>query len=728
MITPAFRSWRTWSPILAFAASCAANRGASLSIPQPSAPRIEHVDRLHGVDVSDPYRWLENTDAPEVRAWIQRERELTTEVLSATPGRATLAARLAKLTHTQTRTLPLRAGEWYYWTWNDGTREQPLLVRGRGTSQHDEVVLDPGSSGAGGWDPGAVLAGLAFSPGGTYLAYAIARGGSELRSWHVLELATLAALPDTLAPALYERPAWTHDEAGFYYGWQAPNADRLRPSAARGALRYHLLGTPLEADLVVLEDPLGTPRSYLPAVSEDGRWLTVSVFEGADPRNRLYFRDLTRAGSPLLRTCDAFDAAYAPVTNEGSEFWVRTTFGAPNGRIVSVDVAAQFNGWTEVLAETEGPLLDAVRCGEWLVVDRPLDLATHVELHPLRPALQRPSEAGGLLPLDPRAGGGSVVLARALTVSARDELFIGYSDTLTPFEHWRFEPHRQTCQPSFVPTTPFDASGFVTEVTHVRAADGALVPARLTRPRAAVRDGSLPLLLYGYGGFNVAARPTHSAAIAAWLELGGAFATAHVRGGGELGQAWHEAGMRAGKSRSVDDFIAVARALVASGWTEAARLAIRGESNGGMLVGAALVRAPEAFGAALPSVGVYDLLRYQRFGLGRAWANEYGAPDDAALFPVLYGYSPYHNVRPGVVYPATLISTSLADERVAPLHSYKFAARLRDGNAGPNPVLLRVDTHAGHDGGTATERQKAQLDEWCFLALALDLDLTALSD
>ncbi|MEZ6017372.1 MAG: prolyl oligopeptidase family serine peptidase [Planctomycetota bacterium] len=724
--------WGPWATAAAGALfatlACAPMRssvgsGARFRAPQPETPRVTLHETLHGEAIDDPFRWLEDAAAPEVRAWVAREAALTRSVLDAAPLRAALGARLAQLSRQPTRSAPVRAGDWYYWAWNDGTQNQPSIVRGRSAEAHDEVVLDPNLWST---DRAETLAGWVPSPLGTYLAFGVAEGGSDWRTWRVLDLESLEVLPDRVPWVRFNAPAWSNDERGFYYG-AYPGADEpLRPTSARMTLRHHELGAPAERDPIVHEEPLHAGRSFAPAVSDDGRWLIISVFEGADPRNRLYVRDLSRPDAPLIRVFDAFDAEYEVIANEGALFWLRTTNAAPNGRIVAVDVSAQERadaaGWTEVVPTSSQPLISAARVGETLVVEHLVDLTSRLDVYDLRAAREADGSAPDPIATDVFPGRGTVTLTRPRGDASA--LYFSYTDTLTPLEIWRFDARGP--QRVFAPESAFDRRRYATALRFVASADGTQVPALLTCALDTAHDGETPALLYGYGGFNVPVRPVFTPAVAAWLELGGLYVTAHVRGGGEYGEEWHQAGVLERKPRAIEDFLAVARWLARERWTRPARLAIRGESNGGLLVGAALVREPGDFGAAISTVGVHDMLRYHRFGVGWAWASDYGTADDAALFPVLKSYSPYHNVKRGTRYPATLVATATGDDRVAPLHSYKFAAALREANGGEPPVFLRVEQSGGHAGGNgAARRLEATLDELCFLSLALDVDQAA---
>ncbi len=704
--------WR--APAASVAALAVAACAASLSARWAAPPLPEQsgaTETLHGVAVDDPFRGLEDLSAPAVQAWIAAEALHTERALRAVAGRAQLAARLAAHSG-PSRSVPTRAGDAYYWLWNDGTREHAQLVRGATPFAHADVVLDPN-----GWrhGPGSSLAGLVFAPSGRRLVYGVTAEGSDAVAWHALDLATLAPLPCALPPLRYHAPAWDPSETGLYYAAPARSEGALRPAAPRTVLWHHTLGGAADTDTVVLDEPLHPNRSYTPAVTADGRWLVVTVHEGADPRSRVHFRDLSRPDNPFLRTLDAFDAEYELVASEGAEVWLRTTAGAPNGRIVRL-AAAGDGTLSEVVPEAPLPLARAVRTGRWLVLEY-LDGGAS-RLARARLDGTGPGEA---LSSGPLQGLGAVALP-AGDARADAPLYCGYTDPLTPLATWCIDVDMDRAEAVFLPATALAHDRFTLRALELPSSDGVSVPVSLAHRRAF--EAPAPCLVYVYGGFNVPVRPVHTPLLAVWLELGGALAFAHVRGGGERGEAWHHAGRRTGKQAAVEDVLAVTRGLTELGLTTAERCAVRGESNGGLIASAAFVRARGEIHTLVARAGLTDMLRYQRLGLGWAWSSEYGTADDASDFAALLAYSPYHNVAADARYGPALFVVAAADERVSPAHSYKLAARLRSASTHNGPVLLRLEAGAGHRGAAlASERFATALDELCFLAEALKIDV-----
>lgn len=661
--------------------------------------------------MADPYRWLEDLAAPEVRAWVARERDHTRAALGSWQGRAALAERVAVYGRAARRTLPQWVGGAMYWMNEDDSGARARVVRGHRADQHDEIVLDPERA----LREDEALADLVFSPHGAYLAFAVTTGGSERRTWRILDLATRDVLPDAVPTGPATSLAWTPDERGFLYGAYPPTEDPLRPAASRMALRYHALGEDPGDDALVFEEPQFPARTFVPEVTADGRWLVLTVVEGADPRDRVYFQDLSIDGAPLVRAFDAFDAEYEVVTNVGARFWLRTTRGAPGGRVVVLDLGADEASWREVVPEGPGVLLAATRVGEHLALERLVALETRLEWVPLEGGAVTPIAFPGV------TEGATLALARTPPGAAPSELVVAVTDTTRPLEVWRVAPGAPRAERVDGPAVPFAGAWYESEVRAFPSADGTPVPVRVTHPRGEA-PGPRPLLLEVYGGFDVPLRPTFSPAVATWLELGGAYATAHVRGGGEFGEAWHIAGARAEKPRAIEDLLAAAKGLVEAGFTQPSELVLRGESNGGLLVAAAIVRAPRAAGAVIAVSGVHDMLRYHELGAGWSWTQDYGTAEDPALFPVLRGYSPYHNVSAGAVYPPVLVSAAEGDDRVPPSHSYKLASALRATRRGATSVLVRVEPGAGHGGPTRrAAREAAAVDELVFAALAVGL-------
>jgi prolyl oligopeptidase len=655
--------------------------------------------------VPDPYRWLEDVDAPATRRWIAAENALTRAWIDAIPARGPIERRLRALWSYERFGLPERHGEHYYFSWNDGRRDQPQLVRSERSDGRFEVVLDGAELSA---DGTVALAGTSFSPGGRYLAWATSDGGSDWRTWRVRDLERGVDLPDVLEWTKFTSPAWLADETGFYYGRFDEPERHLTATTGRMTLWFHAVGAPQADDVLVLAEPEQEGRVYSPRVTEDGRFLVIVVSEGSQPVNRVWFQDLTDPSERILRALDRSDAEWIPVGSDGWTFWMWTNKDAPRGRVVRIDPRRPRELF-EIVPENAQALERVSHIGGRLVAQYLEDARTVVRVHEMDGALVRQVDLPG-------AGTASGFGGKA----ARSETFFRYESFVTPPSIYG---HDVTSGETWLvrrPDVPFASEDYETTQVFYPSADGTRIPMFVTAARSLPANGAQPTILYGYGGFDNSVTPRFSPAVAAWLELGGVYASANLRGGGEYGREWHLAGTREHKQNVFDDFIAAAEWLVEKRITCPERLAIQGASNGGLLVGACLNQRPELFGAALPAVGVMDMLRYHLFTIGWAWAGDYGTADDADMFPHIRAYSPYHNVRPGAVYPATLVTTADHDDRVVPGHSFKYAAALQAAQAGPAPVLIRVETRAGHGSGKSTSQAiEETADRWAFLVDAL---------
>jgi len=665
--------------------------------------------------VPDPYRWLEDVDGAETRAWIAAQNALTFAFLEAIPARETLHHRLTELWSYERHGVPSqKAGHWFYFR-NDGLQNQSVLYRAPALDGPPSVLLDPNILSS---DGTTALGVTAVSEDGLLLAYSVSESGSDWNEIRVRDVASGTDLPDRLRWVKFSSLAWTHDGKGFFYSrYPLPDGgDPLLQLNKNHKLYYHRVGTPQDADVLMWERPDQPDWGVAAEVSEDGRYLVLSVWLGTDRRNRLQYLDLGDPAAPdltgpVVPLFDAFDASYAFLGNDGTRFYLVTDRDAPRRRVVSVDVAVPDRTLAPVVPEQADTLEAAHLAGDVLVTSY---------LHHARARMRRFRLTGEeMAPIELPALGSVAELAGERRAAV---LFFAFTSFLTPTAILSHDVGTGITATWRSPAVPFDAARYETRQVFVRSNDGTRLPVFLTARRDLPADGDAPVYLYGYGGFNVNLTPAFSPGIIAWLELGGVFAMPVLRGGGEYGEAWHEAGMLERKQNVFDDFIATAEWLVANRVTKPARLAIGGGSNGGLLVGAALTQRPDLFGAALPAVGVMDMLRFHKFTIGWAWVPEYGSADDPAQFPTLLAYSPLHNLRPGTRYPATLITTADHDDRVVPGHSFKFAAALQAAQAGPAPVLLRVETKAGHGAGKPTAKLiEEQADRWAFLVRVLGL-------
>jgi prolyl oligopeptidase len=674
----------------------------------PATRQVEVFDDYHGTSIPDPYRWLEDQDGAEVRGWVEAQNELTGRFLAGIPERESIRARLTELWNHERIGPPSRQGPLWVWSRNDGLQNQSVLYRGAQPFQGGEVLLDPNTLSS---DGTVALGGASFSEDGRWLAYSLSRSGSDWREWHVLEVATGRRTGDRLEWSKFSGATWNGDGSGFFYQrYRAPaEGETYEAENKAPQLCFHRLGTPQSQDLVVYERPDQPEWSFGATLGDDKRHLIVSIRQGTDRRNRIAWIDLEQGMDvqPLLME---FDASYGFLGNDGRKLYFVTDRDAPRRRIVAISLDAPApEQWQTVVPERPDSIDSASLFGDRIVVTYLHDAHHRVAVFRTDGQFERE------LPLPGIGAVGGFGGRRS-----DPEGWFSFTSFTTPPEVWRYDPAAGTVARAWQPTVPFDPTAFETRQVFLQSRDGTRLPMFVVHRKGIRLDGSHPTYLYGYGGFNVSLTPSFSVARLVWIELGGIYAQPTLRGGGEYGEQWHRAGMLENKQRVFDDFLAAAEYLVRNDYTQPARLGIGGGSNGGLLVGAAMVQRPELFGAAVPEVGVMDMLRYHKFTIGWAWAPEYGRSDDAAMFPVLRAYSPLHNIRPGVEYPATLVMTGDHDDRVLPGHSYKFAATLQQAQTGPDPILIRIETKAGHGAGTPTTKLiDAATDRWAFLRWAL---------
>jgi prolyl oligopeptidase len=668
------------------------------------------VETIHGVPVADPYRWLEEPDAPDTRAWIDANNSRTESWLAAGGERDRIQTRLRDVWNYERRSVPaIEAGQLWFRV-NDGLQQQAPLYRSTPPDTAPSLVLDPNTFSA---DGTVALAGWSVDRGGRWLAYGISDGGSDWTTWKVRDLSTGSDLTDEVRWSKFGGATFLPDGKAFLYG-RFPEPKDDEEANRNQQLWMHRVGTTQSEDTLVLARPDEPEWGFYPQVSDDGTLVVITQVEGTAELNRVFVSKLQGGKmGPITPVLDQFDAWYGFVGNVGNTLYFFTDNGAPRGRVIAVDLARPEPArWREVIPEGEDTLLDVA-----IVGDRIVGRLLHHASSKLRVWSIDGKDMGEIaLP--------GIGTAEAL--SARqdgDEVFFQFVSYSSPATVYRYEVSTGTLTPHFTPAIKMDLSGIKTEQIFVASKDGTNVPAFVSYKGELVKDGSRPVLLYGYGGFNQNKVPEFEPTFALWMEMGGVLVVPNLRGGGEYGREWHEAGTLERKQNTFDDFIAVAEHLIDSGITSREKLAIHGRSNGGLLVGAVLVQRPELFGAALPAVGVLDMLRYHLWTIGWAWASDYGTADDPDMFQVLYGYSPLHNVKPAA-YPPTLITTADHDDRVVPAHSYKFGAALQHAQQGPDPILVRIDTRAGHGAGKALSMLiDERADQLAFLVRALDMDV-----
>ncbi|GAC1689598.1 MAG: prolyl oligopeptidase family serine peptidase [Gemmatimonadaceae bacterium] len=664
-----------------------------------------------GTRIADPYRWLEDPASPETQAWVAAENALTASYLAKIPERARIRERLTALWSYRRDEPPIVADDKLFYFENSGLQNQPVLYIKNSERDSARVLIDPNDLD----DDGKVaITTVVPSHDAHLVVYGVGFAGSDWRELRVRNVRTGRDLADTLKWVKFSQPSWTQDNHGFFYSrYDEPKEGTALTGANRGQkLYYHRIGRPQRDDAVAYERPDHPDWIYEPRVTDDGQYVVITIRQGTDERTRIYYKDLDDPDSPVvdapaIKLLDEFDAAYHFVDNLRQTFLVETNQDAARGRVIAVNSErSRESEWRTVVAETADPIQSVSLIGGSLVVTYLSNARSLVRLYALN------GESRGELPL-PKLGTVGRITGKRLDRA----FYFAFASHLAPTSIFRYDVATHALTLWQAPTLAFDVTAYETRQLFAKSKDGTQIPFFVTARKGLVLDGTAPTLLSAYGGFNVAKTPTFSPTRLAWLERGGVFVEASLRGGSEYGREWHEGGMRAKKQNVFDDFFAVAEYLIRERYTRPAKLAIEGRSNGGLLVGAAMTQRPELFGAALPAVGVMDMLRYHRFTIGWAWTAEYGSPEDSLAFPALAAYSPLHHIRKGVRYPATLVTTADHDDRVVPGHSYKFAAALQAAQAvdGP-PVLIRIDTRTGHGHATPiATRLEQDADELAFL-------------
>ena len=688
------------------AAAVAAMLFAEEPVSYPVTMKIDHVDDYHGTKVADPYRWLEDETSPETAAWIEAQNAVTFPYLQRIPNRDALHARVKELNDYERYGAPSRKGPYFFFSKNEGLQNQSVLHIQEGLDGSPEVLLDPNAWSA---DGTVQLSAFAPSKDAKYAVYGMSQSGSDWQQYKVMQLATKRTLEDTIEWAKVSQVAW--HGSGFYYSRypEPPEGHEKASLNENHQVFFHALGTPQTADTLVYEDPANPQRFHIAYTTEDERFLILEVSDrgrGLDG-NALYVRDLADADgrfTPLVP--EITNDTFYVVDNVGSRLLVATNRGAPNWRVVLIDPANITEAsWQSVLAERAEPIASVTTAGGKLFATYLQDVATRAYVFGLDGALENEIELPGL-------GTASGFAA------PNDASFVFYTfnSLNVPPTIYRYDIAARSSSVFRAPRVPgYNPAQFETRQVFYPSKDGTRIPMFLVYRKGLALDGNNPTVLYGYGGFNVVVNPTFSAARIALLEQGFVYASANLRGGAEYGEDWHRQGMKLAKQNVFDDFIAAAEWLIEQKYTSPARLAITGGSNGGLLVGAVMNQRPELFGAAVPQVGVMDMLRFHKFTIGWNWIADYGSSDDPEEFKALYAYSPLHNIRQGVKYPATLITTADHDDRVVPAHSFKYAAALQAAASRESPALIRIETKSGHGASSLTKQLEATADVYAFL-------------
>lgn len=680
----------------------------------PESKRVDQVDDYHGTKVADPYRWLEDLDSADTAAWVGAQNDVTFGYLETIDEREVIKKQLTKLWNYERFGIPIKRGKRYFLTKNDGLQNQSVWYWMKRLDGEMKVLLDPNGLSE---DGTVAVNGVAFSDDGKHLAYALSSAGSDWKEWHVRDVATGKDLDDLLKWSKFSGASWTKDGKGFFYGgYDAPKeGDEFEQVNYFQKLYYHRLGTPQADDELVYERKDEKEWSFGGTVTDDGRYLIIDVSVGTDRRNRIFFKDLKKKKAKVIELIPELESAYSFIDNKGGTFWFRTDNEAPRGRVIAININKPAREkWKELIAQDETATLQSVDVVGGKFFARYLDDASsRVRSFKLDGKLDRNVALRGI----GSAGGFHGKRADRYT-------FYSYADFTQPTAIYRYDTKKGSAEIFKMAKVAFDSSQFETKQVFFGSRDGTKLAMFIAHKRGLELDGNNPTYLYGYGGFNISLTPRFSAIDLAWMQMGGVYAQATLRGGGEYGEEWHAAGTKLQKQNVFDDFIASAEFLIDKKYTSAQKLAIGGRSNGGLLVGAAMTQRPDLFKAVLAGVGVMDMLRFHQFTIGWAWVSDYGSADDPKEFEALHAYSPYHNLKTGTAYPATLVYTADHDDRVVPSHSFKFAAALQNAHDGDNPVLIRIDTKAGHGAGKpTTKRIEEWADLWGFLADQLDMEL-----
>ncbi len=678
----------------------------------PAARKSDQVDEYHDTQVADPYRWLEDPDSEETRTWVKAQQELTAKYYAAIPQRAKIQERLTELWNFERFGLPAERGGKYFYDRNDGLQNQSVIYVSDTLDGEPRELLNPNNLSE---DGTVALSGTALSDDGKSLAYGLASSGSDWQEWKVRSVDSGKDLEDHLKWIKFSGASWTPDGAGFYYSrYDEPNEEtKFTDTNYFQKLYFHRVGKPQSEDVLTYHRPDEKEWGFDGEVTEDGKFLIITVTHGTERKNQLFYQDLSKPGSSVVELLTGFDAKYQFVANDGGVFYVQTDLDAPRSRVVAIDTAHPGrDAWKEILAQGDDVLESASVVGDRMFAVYMKDAYNQVQVHGLDGKSLGTVELPGI---------GTVGGFRG----RRDqrETFYSFVSFTQPATIYRYDLKTGESSVFRAPKTAFDSSRYETKQVFYQSKDGTKVPMFITAKKGVKLDGTNPTLLYAYGGFDISLTPSYSVTNAVWMEMGGIYALPNLRGGGEYGREWHEAGMKEHKQNVFDDFIAAAEYLIDQRYTSKEKLAIFGGSNGGLLVGACMTQRPDLYGACIPAVGVMDMLRFHKFTIGWAWVPEYGSSDDAEQFKSLLAYSPLHNLKAGVKYPATLVTTADHDDRVVPAHSFKFAATLQETQAGPEPTLIRIESKAGHGAGTPTSKRiELAADQLSFLVKELDVN------
>ncbi|MBO1070215.1 MAG: S9 family peptidase [Dolichospermum sp. DEX189] len=679
----------------------------------PTVSKSEQVDNYHGMAIADPYRALEDPDTEATKAWVEAQNQVTFSYLNEIPAREKIKQRLTKLWDYEKYGTPFKEGESYFYFKNDGLQNQSVLYTLPTLDAEPRIVLDPNQLSE---DGTIALSGISISENGQLLAYGLSSSGSDWQEWKVRNIATGEDLQDHLQWIKFSGASWTHDHQGFFYSrYDEPNEKtKLEDVNYYQKLYYHQLGTPQSTDILIYHRPDEKEWGFTGNVTEDGKYLIISIWLGTDSKNLVFYKDLTNQNSEVIELINQFLANYSFIDNDDYVFYFRTDFNSPKGRVIAIDTRKPTpENWQEIIPQAVETLESVSVLNNQFVADYLQDAHSQIKIFDLKGNFIREVELPGI-------GAASGFSGKRYDT----ETFYSFTSFTTPGTIYRYDMKTGKSELFRQPEVDFNADEYETKQVFYASKDGTKVPMFIIHKKGIKLDGNNPTYLYGYGGFNISLTPSFSVSLLIWLEMGGVYAVPNLRGGGEYGEEWHQAGMKLQKQNVFDDFIAAAEWLIAHNYTQPGKLAIGGGSNGGLLVGTCMTQRPNLFGAALPAVGVMDMLRFHKFTIGWAWVAEYGSSENPEEFAALYAYSPLHNLKPGTAYPATLITTADHDDRVVPAHSFKFAAALQAAHGGDAPVLIRIDMKAGHGAGKPTAKIiEEAADKWGFLVKVLKVEI-----
>jgi prolyl oligopeptidase len=659
----------------------------------PASKTVEVIEDYHGTKVADPYRWLETAEAEDTQGWVAEQNRLTFSFLDGIPARAAIKKRLTELWNYPKYSVPLKEGKRYFFTKNDGLQNQSVLYVQDGLVAEPRLLLDPNLLST---DGTVALTNQAYSKDGNRLAYGLSGSGSDWQEIKIRDIETGKDYDEALKWCKFSSIAWTLDHKGFYYN-RFPEEGTVPPEDQNNYSRvyYHVLGTSQSQDKLIYERPDEKELGFASLITEDGKYLMLYVYHGTDTQNRIYYRP-TESDGPFIKLLDDADANYTPIDNDGPIFYFHTDLDAPRGRIIAIDTnRPERKNWKEIVPQSAEVISFVAMVNNQFVIAYMHDAHHQLKVYQPNGAYVRDIELPTLGTISNLSG------KRQDT-----EMFVEFISYLFPATIYRYDFKADKLNVFRRPEIKFDPSSYETKQVFYPSKDGTPVPMFITHKKSLQLNGANPALLYGYGGFSVSITPSFSVSWLLWMEHGGVLAVPSLRGGNEYGEEWHKAGMLEKKQNVFNDFIAAAEWLIANGYTSSQRLAINGGSNGGLLVAACMTQRPDLYGAVVCAVPVIDMLRYHKFTVGRYWTGEYGnAEKNADHFKFLYAYSPLHNVKSGVAYPPTLITSADTDDRVVPSHAKKFAATLQAAQTGENPILIRIETKAGHGAGKPTTKR-----------------------